>query len=66
VQVNGKVRARITLDAEASESEIQAAALAAPPVKPHLDGHDVVKVVIANRRLVNIVVKPRGEARLGG
>jgi leucyl-tRNA synthetase len=66
VQVNGKVRARITLDAESSETEIQAAALAAPHVKPHLDGHEVVKVVIANRRLVNIVVKPRAEARLGG
>ena len=66
VQVNGKVRARITLDAEASENEIQEAALAAPHVKPHLDGHEVVKVVIANRRLVNIVVKPRAEARLGG
>jgi leucyl-tRNA synthetase len=66
VQVNGKVRARIRLDAEASENEIQEAALAAPHVKPHLDGHEVVKVVIANRRLVNIVVKPRAEARLGG
>jgi leucyl-tRNA synthetase len=66
VQINGKLRARITLDAEASEGEIQAAALAAPHVKPHLDGHEVVKVVIANRRLVNIVVKPREGARLGG
>jgi leucyl-tRNA synthetase len=59
VQVNGKLRARITLDAEASEADIQATALAAPHVKPHLDGHDVVKVVVANRRLVNIVVRPQ-------
>jgi leucyl-tRNA synthetase len=59
VQVNGKLRARITLDAEASEADIQASALAAPHVKPHLDGQDVVKVVVANRRLVNIVVRPQ-------
>ncbi len=59
--------ARITLDAEATEADIQAAALAAPHVKPHIDGHEVVKVVIANRRLVNIVVRPRGEeTRVGG
>jgi leucyl-tRNA synthetase len=57
VQVNGKLRARITLDAEASEADIQATALAAPHVIPHLAGQDVVKVVVANRRLVNIVVR---------
>jgi leucyl-tRNA synthetase len=67
VQVNGRLRARITLDAEATEADIQATALAAPHVKPHIDGHEVVKVVIANRRLVNIVVRPRGEEkRVGG
>jgi leucyl-tRNA synthetase len=59
VQVNGKLRARITLDAEASEADIQATALAAPHVKPHLAGQDVVKVVVANRRLVNIVVRKK-------
>jgi leucyl-tRNA synthetase len=62
VQVNGKLRARVTLDADATEPEIQAAALAAPHVKPYLDGQEVVKVVIANRRLVNIVVRPQRKA----
>ena len=63
VQVNGKLRARITLDAEASEADIQTSALAAPAVKQHIDGHEVVKVVIANRRLVNIVIKPRPQEK---
>jgi leucyl-tRNA synthetase len=67
VQVNGRLRARITLDAEASEADIQSSALAAPAIKPHIHGHEVVKVVIANRRLVNIVIKPRPqEKRLEG
>jgi hypothetical protein len=30
-----------------------------PSIAPHLEGQDIVKVVVANGRLVNIVVKPR-------
>jgi leucyl-tRNA synthetase len=57
VQVNGKVRARVTLPAAATEDDMKAAALAAPNVQSHLDGGEVMKVVVANRRLVNIVVR---------
>ena len=59
VQVNGKVRARMTLPAGASEDDLRAAALASPPVRSYLDGHEVVKVVVAGGRLVNIVVRPK-------
>jgi leucyl-tRNA synthetase len=62
VQVNGKLRARVTLAADASEDEMKAAALAAPPVQSYVNGAEVMKVVVANRRLVNIVVR---EARGG-
>ena len=58
VQVNGKLRAKVTLPRDASAAEIEAAALAAPQVLPYLQGVDVVKVVVARGRLVNIVVKP--------
>jgi leucyl-tRNA synthetase len=59
VQVNGKVRGRITLPADASEDEIRAAALALPAVQTYLADSEVIKVVVANRRLVNVVVKPK-------
>jgi leucyl-tRNA synthetase len=59
VQVNGRLRARVTLPIEATDTEIEQAARTAPAAQPYLDGMDVVKVVIAQRRLVNIVVRPR-------
>ncbi len=57
VQVNGKVRARVSLPAGASEDAMREAALEA--VRGHLAGQEVVKVVVANRRLVSVVVRPR-------
>ncbi len=56
VQVNGKVRGRLTVPAEASEAELEQLALADPHVKLHTDGKTVRKVVVAKGRLVSIVV----------
>jgi leucyl-tRNA synthetase len=60
VQVNGKVRTRIRLAADASDETIEAAALGAPQLQAHLEGVEVVKVVVARGRLANIVVRKRG------
>jgi leucyl-tRNA synthetase len=57
VQVNGKVRDRVTVPADATEDAIKASALAAPGVQPHVAGKQVVKVIVARGRLVSIVVK---------
>src|SRR5688572_1166124 len=57
VQVNGKLRGRVTVAADASEAEIEAAATAAPAVSAHLAGKQIVKVIIAKGKLVSIVVK---------
>jgi len=57
VQVNGKLRARITVPHGSSKEDQQAAALADAKVLPHLDGKTVVKVVVVADKLVNIVVK---------
>ena len=57
VQVNGKVRGRVTVPADATEEALEAAALADPQVQTHLQGRTVSKVVVARRRLVSIVVK---------
>jgi leucyl-tRNA synthetase len=56
VQVNGKLRDRITVPAGAGEADIQAAALASEQVRKHMEGKAPKKVIIANKRLVNIVV----------
>jgi leucyl-tRNA synthetase len=50
VQINGKVRDRITIAADASEDEIKSAALASNVVQKYLEGKEPKKVIIANRR----------------
>jgi leucyl-tRNA synthetase len=56
VQVNGKVRSRLTVPAEASEKELEQMALADPAVMAHLAGKQVKRVVVAKGRLVSLVV----------
>ena len=55
VQVNGKVKAKIMVAANAAEDDIKAAGLAA--VEAALAGKDVKKVVVVPGRLVNVVAK---------
>jgi leucyl-tRNA synthetase len=57
VQVNGKVRSRLTVAADTSEAELERLALADAHVAPHIAGKTVVKVVVAKGRLVSIAVK---------
>jgi leucyl-tRNA synthetase len=57
VQVNGKVRSRLTAAADASDDELREAALKDPQVARHLEGKTIRKVVVAKgaARLVSIV-----------
>ena len=55
MQVNGKVRARITLPADLDKAGVEQAALAAAEVQPFLAGKAVRKVIVV-RNIVNIVV----------
>jgi leucyl-tRNA synthetase len=57
VQVNGKVRSRLTVPAEASEQELERLALADPAVQTYTNGKTVKKVVVARGRLVSLVVQ---------
>ncbi len=57
VQVNGKVRGRITVPADCAEDEIRSHALADPGVAAHTSGRTVQKVIVARGRLVSVVVK---------
>jgi leucyl-tRNA synthetase len=56
VQINGKVRARVTAPADASEDQLRDLALADPIVQRHTAGKTVRKVVIGKGPLVSIVV----------
>jgi len=56
VQVNGKLRGKITVAVNAENQEIEELALTEENVQKHLDGKTVKKVVIVPKKLVNIVV----------
>jgi len=56
VQINGKVRDRIIVAVEASEDEIKAAALASEIVQKYLEGKEPRKVIVAQKKLVSIVI----------
>jgi leucyl-tRNA synthetase len=56
VQVNGKLRARIAVAADADEVAVRAAALADPNVQRFIAGAVVKKVIIVPKKLVSIVV----------
>jgi leucyl-tRNA synthetase len=56
VQVNGKIRSRLTVTPDIADDELQQLALADPAVQPYTRGKAVRKVVIAKGRLVSIAV----------
>jgi len=56
VQVNGKVRARVSVDAEADKDSIEKIALAEENVVRFIDGKTVRKVIVVPGKLINIVV----------
>ena len=57
VQVNGKVRATIRINIDEDEDSIKEKALIEENVQKHIDGKDIVKVIVIKGRIVNIVVK---------
>ncbi len=57
VQVNGKVRERLTIAADATEDEAVAMALASEKVLAAVGSGSVVKTIFVPKRLINIVVK---------
>ena len=57
IQVNGKVRSRVTVAFGTPEPELRSHALADAKIQSLVDGKQIVKVIIVPDRLVNIVVK---------
>jgi leucyl-tRNA synthetase len=56
IQVNGKVRSRFSIDADADDETIQTAALADERIVSRIGDRPLKKVVVVKKKLVNIVV----------
>ena len=56
-QVNGRVRDRITAATGAPREELERLALDSRGVRAHLNGHQIVKVIVVPDKLVNVVVR---------
>ncbi|HHJ38434.1 MAG: leucine--tRNA ligase [Methylothermaceae bacteria B42] len=56
VQVNGKLRGKIQVPAQADKAQVEQTALNEPNVKRFIEGKSVRKVIVVPKRLVNIVV----------
>ena len=60
VQVNGKVRANISFKKDASDEEqekLKQLATSNEQVKKHLDGHQIIKIIVVKNKIVSIVIK---------
>lgn len=58
VQVNGKVRGKVTVAADADEDTVKTIAFADENVKKFIDNQHIVKVIYVVGKLLNVVVKP--------
>ena len=59
VQVNGKVRGKVTVAADAGEETVKTVAFADENVKKFTDNTQIVKVIYVPGKLLNVVVKPQ-------
>jgi leucyl-tRNA synthetase len=57
LQINGKLRDRMAAPADAGREQLETLARDRPRVQAHIDGKDVVKVIVVPSKLVNFVVR---------
>ena len=55
VSVNGKLRATIDIKPDLDDKEVEAIALSQEPVKKHIEGKTIKKVIVVKNKIVNIV-----------
>ena len=56
IQINGKMRDRLTMAVDLAQAEVEAAALAQPKIAEQIAGQTIKKVVVIPNKLVNIVL----------
>jgi len=59
VQINGKVRDRISVNRNASQKEMEEIALASEKVQHHLQGLEIKKVIVVPGRMISLVAAPK-------
>ena len=59
IQVNGKLRSTIKIDADADDDSLVAAACADEKIKRQMEGMELVKTIVVKSRLVNLILKPK-------
>lgn len=57
ISVNGKLRDKALIDANASQEEVKKIALSLEKIKVYTDGYEIVKVIVVPKKIVNIVIK---------
>ena len=57
VQVNGKLRGTISIAKDEDREVVESLALEEENVKKHIDGKEIVKVIVVPNRIVNIVIR---------
>jgi leucyl-tRNA synthetase len=57
LQVNGKLRAKIAVEVDLPEKDLEALALADENVRRHIEGKQLVKAIVIRNKLVNVVVR---------
>ena len=57
VQVNGKLRGSINIELDETEESIKQKALSEENIQKHIDGLQIIKVIVVKNKIVNIVVK---------
>ncbi len=57
MQINGKLRSRIVVPADSGKEFVQERALAEERVRAAIDGKQVVKVIVVEGKLINIVIR---------
>ena len=56
IQVNGKLRSKISVSTDAEKNLVEALALSDDNVRKFVDGKEILKIIVVPGRLVNIVV----------
>ena len=57
VSVNGKVRDTLEVELDLKKEDLEALALASEKVKKFTDGHEIVKIIVVPKKIINIVIK---------
>ena len=57
IQVNGKIRDRITVPADITEDQLREIVLSSKKVQKHLEGKQIVKFIVVPKRLISVAVR---------